>query len=443
LGCSIALGADSAFTVQRVARSTAGDGATTALLGQSASGTGGSVVLDAGAGATAGTLRIGGASEAVLLSRTGKTVSVLGGLAVADSARLQGASLVLGADAAMTVSRPAHSTQRGSSTYLAAQAGASGSAGGDMVINAGTGAVAGSVLIGASSESVALSQAGKTTAVRGSLAVSSSLNVTGLLQATSVTASGGITAAGAVSAGGALTSQGALSVHGSATIDGSMALVGSLQLGAQSVCWPFVTCRVILIDGLGVYDRAGDPLACRSGAGNRCGRTGLRPRVLCRRRPGPRRCVLPSRSSAVAHTTTGGTGGLSGAVRVGTASEGVSIGAVTKTVTVLGTLLANTASVTGPLSAASVTSAGAVSAVTLVVNGTAAVGGSASILGARLLLGQADAAFSISRVGRTTSPSIAAGLNTVIIGQASGHAASVGGDLVLEVCVRMDCGLWV
>jgi hypothetical protein len=106
------------------------------------------------------------------------------------------------------------------------QAGAIGSVGGNMIIDAGTGVIAGGVVLGGASESVAVSSVTKTTTVRGNL-VANTATVTGLAVAASLSVTNALTS-------------GSASVAGTLTVTGTSLLVGSMQLGADT---PFTVAR--------------------------------------------------------------------------------------------------------------------------------------------------------------------------------------------------------
>jgi hypothetical protein len=208
----VQLSGDSAFTIARSAHSGSA-GQPTLLAGQAAghaSCLGGDLVLEAGTGVLAGTVRVGGTSDAVRLGQSGKTVTVLGSLSAtgatlsgsltalslssgaatvtslavngittgplsatvfsvgvmsasgsvtADalstaSAITVGGSLQLGADTLYTIGRRTASAARGRTTLLRGQIGASGSTGGDLALEAGSGTTAGTVIVCAPSECV-------------------------------------------------------------------------------------------------------------------------------------------------------------------------------------------------------------------------------------------------------------------------------------------------
>jgi hypothetical protein len=96
------------------------------------------------------------------------------------------------------------------------------------VIEAGTGGTAGVVRVGSNSESVVISQSGKTSTVAGAL-VAGSLSVTGALSAATVSASGTLTA-GALSTAGTL-SVGRVTATADLNVIGTTLLTGSLLLG--------------------------------------------------------------------------------------------------------------------------------------------------------------------------------------------------------------------
>lgn len=85
VGGSLLLGTSTAYTLGRPATASATGAAATHLLGQaSTASTGGNLVLDAGTGVQAGQVRVGTASESVVLGASGKTTMVPGVLSAAS-----------------------------------------------------------------------------------------------------------------------------------------------------------------------------------------------------------------------------------------------------------------------------------------------------------------------------------------------------------------------
>jgi len=107
-----------------------------------------------------------------LSTLTATTVNVTNSLAVSGSATLHG-SLLLASDNVFSITRTQQSSGKGHSTVLLGQSGQSGSTGGDIVIDAGTGATAGSVIIGANAQKITLGSSGHTVSVQGQLAADS------------------------------------------------------------------------------------------------------------------------------------------------------------------------------------------------------------------------------------------------------------------------------
>jgi len=90
-----------------------------------------------------------------------------------------------------------------------------------QLLEAGTGATAGNVLVGLASDAVTISSVSKTTTVRGNL-VANTLSVTGALSASSVTVSGALTATAGITTAAAVT------------VTGSAGITGTLLLGADT-----------------------------------------------------------------------------------------------------------------------------------------------------------------------------------------------------------------
>jgi hypothetical protein len=127
---------------------------------------------------------------------------------------------------------------------------------------------------------------------------------------------------------------------------------------------------------------------------------------------------------------------VNGNVRVGPNSAAVVLGATGTTATVLGALVANTASITGLTRTNSLTVSGVVTAANMLllsdltasnVQATATLSAAGtSYLQGQVVLG-ADTAYTMKRRGRQSFNS---GASTFVLGQASGHVFSAGGDMV-------------
>jgi hypothetical protein len=198
-----------------------------------------------------GTSAVRFASDTNLIRAASGVLRTDGALQVGTSLEVQGTSLVLGsAGTAFTVSLPQAASGR--TIAIRGQAATAG-AGGDLLLDAGTGTTAGAVLVGGLASQVQLGVAGRTVAVNGALAVAQDARVVGTLFPNAVSASGAITAAtltaatistaslevsGIVTAAGlqasGAVSSASLSVSGPVTVGGSGIVVGSLRLGAAA-----------------------------------------------------------------------------------------------------------------------------------------------------------------------------------------------------------------
>ena len=253
---TLLLGGDAPFTVGRAMPTAArGPGRSTFVLGQRSNGAsaGGDLHIDAGTGGTAaGSLLLGAASQAITIGVSGKTVSVLShmdaaaaaftGASLRDSLSSAGAvagasistsgtavhvgSLILGTDSYYTIGRARASTQHGLTTFILGQAGAAGSLGGDIAIDAGTGTSSGRVLVGPAASAVVLGSLSGAVSVAGSL-TGSAASFSGTLQAAHLTTAGTVSAS-ALSAGTATVS-GALTVGGSASVAADVLAGGAVS----------------------------------------------------------------------------------------------------------------------------------------------------------------------------------------------------------------------
>jgi hypothetical protein len=458
LGGSLLLGGDGAYTLGRPALSAGVVGNATVLVGQAASGVGGSLAIDAGAGGlAAGAVLIGAVSDSITLGAVGRNVTVAGDLftaqissvgpvtaasvvavgamsaaslslsgavsaagistsgtlTVAGSASVAG-SLLLGTSAgAYTIGRPgATLNTAGLDTVLLGQAAGGGSVvGGTLVLDGGTGgASAGTVRLGAASGAVVLGAFNRTVTAPGTLLVDT-VSVTAGVAAATVSVSGGLTAA-SLSTGGVASAAG-ISTSGALTVAGSTALRGSVQVGTGTEFTLGRAARGAVAAGTTTYvqGQAGGGAACAGG-----------------------NLVLDA-----------GTGGTAGLVYVGRSSEGVVIGQVGKTTVFLGpvsissvsnnNVQAASMSVTGTLTTGAATVLGSLTANGISTGAPLTVIGS-SVLAGSLLVGN-DNAFTMARPVRAVS---ANGLATVLLGQNSGHPACVGGDLVMDAGAGFSAG---
>ena len=259
------------YTIARRAYSLPNKARTTSILGQDAGSVlsiGGDIIVDAGSGSSNGVVRIGTAARAIAIGSVSKTATVAGGLqanvaavtglltagsfsnsgvlstnslvtsgavTVGDSAWLVG-SVRLGADSLYSLARPARTqANRGFTTYLLGQAaGNVGSNGGDFVIEPGTGgasATAGRLVLGATGQSVEISQSGKTTSVLGHLSVAGSVTTGGSATVAGLTSSAPITATavrsmGMLTASGITTDQPIIVSGGGVTASGVLSSAG-------------------------------------------------------------------------------------------------------------------------------------------------------------------------------------------------------------------------
>ena len=361
--------------------------------------------LSSAGAVTASSISTGGSVTAASLSASGDLTSrsaSAGTLTVTDSAAIAG-SLQLGASSTVySIGRVAGSAA-GRSTVLIGQAGAIGNPGGDLVLDAGTGSASGSVVIGLTAASITMGRSGKTTTVLGGVAAAA-LTVSGPVTASSLSSGGVLTSAG-LSSSGPVTSS-AISASGTVTARGSMLLAGSMQLGDDSM---FTISRTVY----SLSSNARSTFVLGQPAGHQL-------------------------SSGGDLILDAGTGATAGTLRLGTASGSVLIGSLLRTTQVAGSLVANTASVSGLMKSAAVSATGSLTATSAEIqgaltaqhvrsSGTLSVAGSSQLVG-NVALG-ADIPFTIGRAVQTT---VFNGRSTVIVGQGAGHPSSAGGNLVLE-----------
>ena len=307
------------------------------------------------------------------------------------------------------------------------------SAGGDIVIEAGTGVVNGIVQVGPQSQQVRLGSVSRTTTVVGNL-VANTASVTGLIRAPSVpaasmtatmltagsvsvqsmfasdavtaahftttgslTADAGITTSGILTAvsgytGGPVTAMSA-AISGDLTVSGSAYVLGTVQLGdatslftlGRRVATAAGRSTYILGQGAGISSVGGD-------------------------------LVLEA-----------GLAGTNGNLRLGRLASSIEMGHVARTTTVNGALVANTVTSTGLLSGSALSMSGPVTAASLSTTGSATVAGTVVVAGG-ITLGS-NAAYTITRADQTNA---VRGSNTYVLGQFAGHAASQGGDILLD-----------
>ena len=182
-----------------------------------------------------------------------------GALSVDGSSRLTG-TLQLGGNTKYTIGRPINAGTNGESTYLIGQSGLNGNGrGGDVVIEVGAGDTTGVVRIGLTSEAITLSQASKTTLVRGAL-LANSLSVSSLMTAQSLSLTQDLTARN-------LQTTAAATIASTLTVGGAISAAGvftgpvtatAVSVG-HAVCWWLAVSLVAQL-GTGAY-------ACRPSAG--------------------------------------------------------------------------------------------------------------------------------------------------------------------------------
>ena len=225
------------------------------------------------------------------------------------------------------------------------------------MIEGGQGGVAGSIVIGADSDAVAIGAAGKTATVRGAL-VSNTASVTGLL------------VAGALSSASSVTAAGALSVAGATRLAGSAAIAGSLVLGNNAAYTIGRALPSTLTRGNATY-------VLGPGAGHAtCIGGDLVRREVCAYSQPPNLTLL-----FAIQVLDAGTGVVTGNVRIGVIAESVHIGSFNHTTTVAGALVADSLNVTAALNAASLSASGALTAAALMSSGAVTVSGSVRVSG--------------------------------------------------------------
>ena len=418
---SVRLGGDGTFTLARSAKSTATAGRTTYVVGQAsgnvATQIGGDLSLEGGAGLSAGRVRIGESSEAIIMGQSGKTATIAGNLAVnavsvtallrsadisasgavtaatslttgalsAATAAVSGSvtiggSILVGGASAVTIGRPANTvTANGQSTYILGQD-RTGGVGGDLLLDAGTGAAAGNVKIGHFSTGVTMGDPARVVTVRGHLAANTA-SVSGLLNAASATLTGALSAAtvttGSISAASALTAAGissaqSVSVTGSVSASGTLTAVGAASLGSLQTG----AAAVSSLSASGIVTAAG----------------------------------LTSTGTVSAATVS-----ASGARVVGV----ITSAGLTSSAAITASGLSTGAVTAGAVTVSSVSSSGALSGSALSTSGSVTIGD-------QMVVGP-DAAFTISRPAHVGG---SAGQPTVIVGQTA--TAAAGGDVVIE-----------
>ena len=194
--------------------------------------------MDAGTGASAGAVVVGGSSAAVTIGAAGRTTSAQGNVAVSGALSV-GGSVSLGGDGVFVMRRASRSAN-GDAAATQIQGQSASARGGDLSLDAGTGATGGQVLLGTSSGGVVIGAPNASIVMQGRMSVVGDVS----LDATTVSvgpSSGAATitrpVAGLASEGAALhvTGQQSTTVGGDVFVDGGAgATVGRVYVGSGS-----------------------------------------------------------------------------------------------------------------------------------------------------------------------------------------------------------------